>query len=186
MLAVFAAGSVFDWRDFATDGEEESQLQPVLDSVFNSTFFVLFGAALPWSSFALIGWGKLVLASVLILALRRLPIVMLIFSHPRPPILNTVRERLYVGWFGPIGVGALFYATVASEELVDMTRASHLFLPLACFVVMCSVAVHGMTVPLFQLTMTRQLTLELVRTTTDFFWQETSQLVHPGGEGFRQ
>ena len=75
MLAVFVSGAVFAWDDWFTDQTRESQLQPVVDSVFNSTFFVMFGAALPWNQFSVFGTWKLGVGALLILFLRRLPAV---------------------------------------------------------------------------------------------------------------
>ena len=103
--------------------------------------------------------------SLLILAFRRLPAVW--FFGP----LKTKRERVFAGWFGPIGVGAIFYAISSTNELLshDIPNSKngyvddHHFIPLTCFIVMSSVLAHGITVPLFHITMTRQLTLDLIR-----------------------
>lgn len=162
MLAIFVAGAVFAWDDWFTDQTNESQLQPVVDSIFNSTFFVIFGAALPWDQFRTLGLLRLSLVSVLILAFRRLPVVW--FFGP----LKSKRERVFAGWFGPIGVGAIFYAISATNELLshDPSKDDHQFIPLTCFIVMASVLAHGITVPLFHITMTRQLTLDLIRIST--------------------
>lgn len=154
MLAVFISGALFAWDDWFTDQTRESQLQPVVDSIFNSTFFVLFGSALPWHKFDSIGLGRLLLASLLILLLRRPPAVW-VFGP-----LESKRERLFAGWFGPIGVGAIFYAISSSQQLKENQT---LFAPLTCFIVMSSVLAHGITVPLFHVTMTRQLTLDMIR-----------------------
>ena len=154
MLAVFISGAVFAWDDWFTDQTRESQLQPVADSIFNSTFFVLFGSALPWKHFICLGLGKLILISILILLLRRLPAVW--FFGP----LKSKQERLFAGWFGPIGVGAIFYAISSAQQLKDDQNR---FIPVTCFIVMSSVLAHGITVPLFHMTMTRQFTLDLIR-----------------------
>ena len=161
MLAVFVACAVFAWDDWFTDQTKESQLQPAVDSIFNSTFFVIFGAALPWNQFKKLGIWRLTIGASLILAFRRLPSVW--FFGP----LKSKRERAFAGWFGPIGVGAIFYAISSTNELLaHKDGEDHHFIPLTCFIVMSSVLAHGITVPLFHLTMTRQLTLDLIRITT--------------------
>lgn len=154
MLAIFVAGAVFAWDDWFIDQTKESQLQPVVDSIFNSTFFVMFGVALPWAHFKKFGLWKLFANTLLILLLRRLPVVW--FFGP----LKEKRERLFAGWFGPIGVGAIFYAICLANDLNDHEER---FIPLTCFIVMSSVLAHGITVPLFHLTITRQLTLDMIR-----------------------
>lgn len=154
MLAVFVAGAVFAWDDWFTDQTKESQLQPVVDSIFNSTFFVLFGAALPWQKFKEIGLGRLTGLAGLLLLFRRLPAVW-VFGP-----LKEKKERLFAGWFGPIGVGAIFYS-ISSSIILESRNCP--FIPVTCFVVMSSVLAHGITVPLFHMTMTRQLTLDMIR-----------------------
>lgn len=164
MLAIFVAGTVFAWDDWFTDQTKESQLQPAVDSIFNSTFFVIFGAALPWKRFKYLGYFRLILVSIMILGFRRLPAVW--FFGP----LKSKRERVFAGWFGPIGVGAIFYAISSINELIEyhgsIPKHDLNFIPLTCFIVMSSVLAHGITVPLFHLTITRQLTLDLVRIST--------------------
>ena len=154
MLAIFVAGAVFAWDDWFVDQTRESQLQHAVDSIFNSTFFVMFGVALPWDHFKKFGLLKLFVNALLILLLRRLPAVW--FFRP----LKEKRERLFAGWFGPIGVGAIFYAICLAKDLKDHEER---FIPLTCFIVMSSVLAHGITVPLFHLTITRQLTLDMIR-----------------------
>ena len=114
----------------------------------------MFGAALPWNQFSVFGTWKLGVGALLILFLRRLPAVF-VFGP-----LRERREKAFAGWFGPIGVGALFYAISSARELVDHEDR---FIPLTCFIIMSSVLAHGITVPLFHMTMTRQLTLDMIR-----------------------
>lgn len=163
MLAVFMTGVVFAWDDWYSEETRESQIQPVLDSLFNCAFFVTFGMALPWAEFKAFGVGRLLVASAAVLSARRLP-----FVWTLTPLVDR-KERFFVGWFGPIGVGTLFYATAVSLLLKD---DQFRFLSLAAFVVMTSVLAHGMTVPLFQLTMNRQVTLDYLRET---LWTEAEE-----------
>lgn len=157
MVAVFVAGAVFAWDDWFIDQTRESQLQPAVDSIFNSTFFVMFGAALPWKRFSQFGILKLITLTALILLFRRLPVVWILGP------LKEKRERLFTGWFGPIGVGAIFYAITLSNTPLKGHQDGAEFITITCFIVMSSVIAHGITVPLFHVTMTRQLTLDMIR-----------------------
>jgi NhaP-type Na+/H+ or K+/H+ antiporter len=49
-----------------------------------------------------------------ILLLRRLPVLLLIYRYI--PHLHSRKDALFLGWFGPIGISALFYALLASRE----------------------------------------------------------------------
>jgi NhaP-type Na+/H+ or K+/H+ antiporter len=51
---------------------------------------------------------------VTILLLRRIPAVLLL--KPFVGQFRTWNEALFVGWFGPVGVGALYFAAVAHKE----------------------------------------------------------------------
>lgn len=112
ILAVFVAGLGFD---FAVKGERERQRQ-VQESVtrfFILPVFVLLGLTVPWEGWAELGWGVPVLI-VAVLLLRRLPAVLLLY-----PLLRQTRgmaDALFLGWFGPIGVAALYYANLSVRE----------------------------------------------------------------------
>ncbi|MDQ4029675.1 MAG: cation:proton antiporter, partial [Actinomycetota bacterium] len=54
------------------------------------------------------GWGGWLLVPVLLIAIRPL-IVLIAFVGSG----TSIRERLFLGWFGVRGVGSLYYAAVA-------------------------------------------------------------------------
>lgn len=78
--------------------------------------FVIFGIALPISDWVRLGWPLLALA-VLILLVRRPPVVALI----RPALRGRLNARdiAYLGWFGPVGIAAIYYATLARAHVGD-------------------------------------------------------------------
>lgn len=74
------------------------------------------------------------------------------------PALKTYREAVFSGWFGPMGVGAVFLSTIAKEELeaiyegqAEKPLTIELVSPVVLFIVLASTLVHGTTIPLFQL-----------------------------------
>lgn len=67
---------------------------------------MLLGLVLPWQEWLQLGWKGLLLASAVLL-LRRLPAILLL--NPLMTRLKSVPDVLFVGWFGPIGVAALYY-----------------------------------------------------------------------------
>ena len=166
LLAIFIAGNVISWDGWINTIYENSMIQEVLDSLFNLTYFVFFGSIIPWGSFGtenLETW-KLLLLGAGVLLLRRLPIVMAL--HGRfIPTLKTPREAAFSGFFGPIGVGAIFYATIAlksieAEEVNDggkqFETLQRILFPVVCFLVLASVIIHGITVPLFHFSVETQ------------------------------
>lgn len=80
------------------------------------------------------------------------------------PTIHNWREAVFTGWFGPIGVGAIFYYTVALEALPEDGPNAHaraLLEPVIYFMVLGSVIAHGITIPLYFLgtIATRTLTI---------------------------
>jgi NhaP-type Na+/H+ or K+/H+ antiporter len=152
LFAIFIAGNVFAWDDTFTSATQDSHISEVMDMLFNMTFFVFFGALIPWAEFARFGILKLSLTVGLILLFRRLPIVM-IMRHTIPT-LQSKKEAFFAGWFGPIGVGAIFFAIQARDifqahptVVVDPAFLEAIF-PVVTFIVLGSILIHGITVPL--------------------------------------
>ncbi|KAI8348848.1 Sodium/hydrogen exchanger family-domain-containing protein [Choanephora cucurbitarum] len=159
LLACFAAGNAFSWDDWFRHETEEAHFQEVIDMMLNLAIFVYIGAIIPWSDFnneqlGLSTW-RLITIAVLVLFFRRLPIVVLL--KPVMPAIKTYREAVFSGWFGPMGVGAVFLSIIAKEELEIASEgkerpiSAEIISPVVLFVVFCSVLVHGTTIPLFKL-----------------------------------
>nr|CAG8440996.1 13660_t:CDS:10 [Entrophospora candida] len=115
LLASFITG---DWFRKEMEG---SNVQEVIDMLFNMTIFVFIGTAMPWSSYnddyLGLSYWRLILMAIFILLFRRLPIVMALFKFM--PAVKTTQEALFTGWFGPMGVSAVFYAQVAKETFTS-------------------------------------------------------------------
>ncbi|KAL0086965.1 Sodium/hydrogen exchanger family-domain-containing protein [Phycomyces blakesleeanus] len=159
LLACFVAGNAFSWDDWFRQETEEAHFQEVIDMMLNLAVFVYIGAIIPWSDFGnaelgLTPW-RLVVIAILILLFRRLPIVLLL--KPVMPAMKTYREAIFSGWFGPMGVGAVFLSTIAKEEMEHIYQGKEapisieVISPVVLFIVLSSTLVHGTTIPLFKL-----------------------------------
>ncbi len=136
ILAVFVAGLGFD---FAVKGDREQQrrVQEASTRFFILPIFVLLGLTIPWEGWAELGWGGPVLV-VAVLLLRRLPAVLAL-----NPLMRGVRggaNALFLGWFGPIGVAALYYANLSLRETGIEAAWT-----VGSLVICASVLAHGMT-----------------------------------------
>lgn len=144
ILGVFAAGIAFDQVVDAGDRAREEGVQEAIDRFFTLYIFVLLGLALPWGDWANLGWRGIVLA-LLILLFRRLPAMLLL-----RPWLGQIRrpmDALFAGWFGPIGVAAIFYSFLCLRR----TGMNEPWM-IGSLVICTSIVVHGFTaVPLAQL-----------------------------------
>ncbi len=122
VLACFIAGNVFTWDDWFRLETLDDSLQPTIDMLLNVTIMMWYGAVCPWHSFLandVVPLYRLVPLGVLILLLRRLPFVLLV--HRFIPQIEEVRQAIFVGFFGPIGVSAIFYLYVTLEFIDTLT-----------------------------------------------------------------
>jgi sodium/hydrogen antiporter len=113
LFAVFLAGLTFSHEVGGTERAEEEGVQEAISQFIYLPAFALFGLVLPWEAWSALPPAALgfVLA---VLALRRLPVVVLVARGLRS--LPRLRDRLYVGWFGPIGLSSVLLALIAWER----------------------------------------------------------------------
>ena len=119
LLAAFAAGSAISWDGHFNVHTEDELFSSVIDLVLNCACFIYIGAWLPFSQFnspdlGIVPW-KLVVLFIGILLLRRIPSMIIIYKWI--PDVKTLKEALFCGHFGPMGVGAVFISTLAVTEL---------------------------------------------------------------------
>ncbi|KAK4970459.1 hypothetical protein LTR66_011581 [Elasticomyces elasticus] len=162
VLACFIAGNVFTWDDWFRLETLDDSLQPTIDMLLNVAIFMWFGAVCPWYMFAhnnVIPIYRLIPLGILVLILRRLPIVFAM--HKKIHQIEEKRQALFVGFFGPIGVSAIFYLYVTTEFLrqvevdgvqrEDAARLSEVATVVVWFLTICSIVIHGLSIPLGKL-----------------------------------
>ncbi|KAI6712543.1 hypothetical protein JHW43_004953, partial [Diplocarpon mali] len=121
VLACFIAGNVFTWDDWFRLETLDDSLQPTIDI--------------------------------------RLPIVFAM--HKLIHQIEEKRQAIFVGFFGPIGVSAIFYLyislefleaiTVDGEQREDAIRLGETITVVVWFLAICSIVVHGLSIPLGKL-----------------------------------
>lgn len=131
-ICIFFCGIQFSSDEFIII-EYDTKMQEMVDIFLSVVFFFLFGTIIDFKVSLLI----LILAIILI-CIRR-PLICYFLSD-YISILNNRNEALFIGWFGPIGVGALYYSM-----MVDKICNSLLF-SIASQIVFVSVLIHGLTV----------------------------------------
>lgn len=137
LLAVFASGLTFRSQLPGDAVDDERQVQDAVNQFFVLPFFLFMGTLLPWSEWLALGWRVPILV-VGVLLLRRPPAMLAV--RGLIPQLTDTGAALFAGWFGPIGVAAVFYALLASARAnmpIIWTVTSLLFAS--------SVVVHGVT-----------------------------------------
>lgn len=164
LLACFVAGNLLNWDGnfLAETYQRHDEVNHCLDVLLNFGGFMFVGTVLPWDEFhdpdgtgvtipRLIGLGFMVLA------FRRIPAILLVYKFI-PKVCHDIKEALFMGYFGPIGVGAVFYrehmrhlfphddaADQEEKDLLDLAG------PVVYWLVFFSIVVHGLSIPALNL-----------------------------------
>ncbi|WP_417777137.1 cation:proton antiporter [Stutzerimonas xanthomarina] len=137
VLAVFVGGLAFNFFSEKHEKQEEENIQEAVAKLFTLPMFVIFGIALPLHEWAALGWPLLAFA-LLVLLLRRPPAVMSLSATWRNAL--NLRDSLYLGWFGPLGIAAIYYAALAHSHLHDP-----LYWHAASALIFASIMIHGVS-----------------------------------------
>lgn len=137
IFCVFVAAATFNIVAGRENRSQEEVAQVGVNQLLVLPMFGLFGLLLPWSEWLELGW-RAVAVAVLVLLLRRVPAIALL-RHTVAP-LRTWADTLFYGWFGPVGIAAIFYAMIAMHE----TGYAEIW-TLTSLIIAASVIGHGMT-----------------------------------------
>ena len=160
--------------------------------LLNISVFMWFGAVAPWTMFRVndvIPLYRLIPLGIMILLFRRVPMVMLV--HKKIPQIEEFQQALFVGFFGPIGVSAIFYlyisidflnhVTVDGEIRGDAAQLKDVMLVVIWFLAICSIVVHGLSVPIGKLGYHLPRTMSNALNASQENAEEPHFLHHPGG-----
>ncbi|KEY63815.1 hypothetical protein S7711_09717 [Stachybotrys chartarum IBT 7711] len=164
LLACFVAGNALNWDGaFLRETEERhDEVNSVMDVLLNFGGFMYIGAIMPWDQFNTpettgLTWGRLIGLGFLILVFRRIPSIFIAYKF-MPKVVKDWKEALFMGYFGPIGAGAVFYVEhtrhlfpelgEGDEEETNLVRA---MIPVVYFLVLFSIVVHGLSIPALNL-----------------------------------
>lgn len=137
IIGVFFAGLLFNREVETKEDLQEERIQDAIERLFTIPIFFLLGLVLPWQDWLRLGW-PLLLCVLAVLLFRRLPAIILL--KPALKQISRWPRVLLIGWFGPIGVAALFYAMLSLKK----TSYEDAF-PIVAAIITASVVVHGIT-----------------------------------------
>lgn len=137
LICIFFIGTALNADSWYSLEGSNRRMSELVEGLFSNGFFIFMGSLLDFSRMPL----KLFLISIGVIVFCRpasiLPIKRII------PLLNTTREALFIGWFGPIGVGALYYCILYDSVMDTLT------VDFAMCIVFLSTIIHGVSVPIF-------------------------------------
>lgn len=161
LLACFVAGNVMNWNGLYLEETEKrhDEVNSCFDVILNFGGFMYIGTIIPWSEFQMpdvtgITVGRLMILGFLVLAFRRIPAIFMMYKI-MPDVCKDWKEALFMGYFGPIGIGAVFYVEhtrhlfpkpgeAGTEEEENLVAA---MIPVVYFLVIFSIVVHGLSIP---------------------------------------
>ncbi|PGH01471.1 hypothetical protein AJ79_07909 [Helicocarpus griseus UAMH5409] len=162
ILASFVAANALSWDNWFRKQTKNDAFEPTVDFLLNTSIFIWFGVVCPWPSFSssiVPLWCLPVLAIVIILLRRPIPLLIIYWLLPQ---VKSVKEALFMGYFGPIGVSAVFYQHFALEFLLtevlgangemreDARILSETLRVIVWFMVMANIVVYGTSIPIYQ------------------------------------
>lgn len=165
LLACFCAGAALNWNGkyLAETLERHDEVNGSIDILLNFGGFMYIGAIMPWQEFHQpdvtgITIGRLLALGLLVLLLRRIPAMMVMYKL-MPNTVKSWQEALFMGYFGPIGIGAVFYVEHAFHlfpkvDVAETHEEEDLLLamrPVVYFLVLFSIVVHGLSIPALEL-----------------------------------
>lgn len=141
VLAVYVAGLAYNRSVGRSERAPQSSVDEALNHYLVLPLFVLLGLVLPWQEW--VAFGPVAVLFVLaVLVVRRLPAVLLL----RRGLGLGGREAAFIGWFGPMGVSAVFYLAHSMDSGVSDPR----LLAAGSLAVVASVVAHGVTMAPFR------------------------------------
>ncbi|KAJ5589559.1 hypothetical protein N7537_012237 [Penicillium hordei] len=159
-LACFIAGCALNWDGsyhFEVE-ERHDSFNSTIENILNIGTFMFLGVSMPWdqlhtSSQNGITITRLVGLGLLILIFRRIPAIMMGYRF-MPRVCENWKEALFMGYFAPIGVGAISYVEYArrllpgpGESDTEINNLTAAMIPVVYWLVFFSVVIHGLSIP---------------------------------------
>ncbi len=136
VLAVFMASLAYNYAVADDEVGPQNTIDEAVNRYLVLPLFLLLGTQLPWAQWRELGWGAVVLP-IAVLLLRRPPVLLALAR----PLKLRLRDAVFLGWCGPIGVSALFYLSFSEEEGVTDPR----LWAIGTLVVAASTLAHGVS-----------------------------------------
>lgn len=139
LICIFFLGIALNSDEWYTLESSSNKLAEIIENIFCKVFFIHIGTMIDFSRFTM----RMVFICALILLIRR-PLILLLGYRLIPAIENK-KEALFVGWFGPVGVGALYYCLMYDRKMDTLTVDYGM-----CTILMSTI-IHGLSVPFYNI-----------------------------------
>jgi len=141
LICIFFVGMGLNADEWYTLESSSNRISEIVEGAFCKVLFIFIGAIIDFGRFH----GRMFLVCAFVVVVRR-PLILLL-SYRAVPLIENRREALFVGWFGPVGIGALFYCLLYDKRVGTLT------IDYGLCTVFLSVLIHGMSAPFYALLM---------------------------------
>ncbi|KAK0648275.1 Cation/H+ exchanger [Cercophora newfieldiana] len=160
LLACFVAGNAMNWDgEYLRETEDRhDEVNSCMDVLLNFGGFMYIGSIIPWKEFNQpditgLTYGRLIGLGVMVLLFRRIPAIFATYKF-MPKVCKDWKEALFMGYFGPIGIGAVFYVEHTrhlfpepGEGDAEENNLTRVMIPVVYWLVLFSIVVHGLSIP---------------------------------------
>lgn len=137
LICIFFLGIALNSDEWYTLESSSNKLAEIIESIFCKVLFIFIGTTIDFSRFTL----RMLFICTLIILVRR-PLILLI-SYKSVPSIENRKEAAFLGWFGPVGVGALYYCLMYDRKVDTLT------VDYGMCAILLSTIIHGLSVPLY-------------------------------------
>jgi NhaP-type Na+/H+ or K+/H+ antiporter len=138
-VAAFAGGLAYAFAARRAGSRPETHVSDAAGQLLELTVFALFGAYAVITGWRDVSWRVVVFAVVALLLVRLIAVWLALIRSDVPP-----RERLFIGWFGPRGIGTLVLGLLVVER--GQIEQESLIIQVVAVTVTLSLVVHSLTV----------------------------------------
>jgi NhaP-type Na+/H+ or K+/H+ antiporter len=137
-VAAFAGGLAFAFAARRAGSRPETHVSDAAGQLLELTVFAMFGGYAVFVGWRDASWRVVVFAIVALVVVRLVAVSLALLGSDVP-----LRERLFIGWFGPRGIGTLVLGMLVVER-GDIEQES-LIIQVVAVTVSLSLVVHSLT-----------------------------------------
>lgn len=138
LICIFFMGIALNNDEWYTLERTSNRISEAIEGVSCKVLFLFLGTVIDFNRFTL---RMVLICSVVLIVIRPLS---LLLAYKTVPLIKNKKEALFVGWFGPVGVGALYYCLLYDKKVDTLT------IDYGICTVFLSTFIHGFSVPIYE------------------------------------
>jgi NhaP-type Na+/H+ or K+/H+ antiporter len=139
LVAAFTGGLGFAFVAKRTGGRPDTHVSDAVAHLLELVIFAMFGAYAVVEAWRAVGWQVVVFAFVALFGVRLIAVLVALIRTDLP-----ARDRLFIGWFGPRGLGTIVLGLLMIEQTVP--QLEYWIMQGVGVTVSLSLVVHSLTV----------------------------------------